>query len=126
MSRRDGQIIPKGEKKWLVRWFDGYREDGRRRYKSEIVEGAKVDAEKKLPETLMSRDHGTYVEPKPLTVSEYVERWLDSMRDGVSERTRALYATLLRKHVCSKLGARPLQKVSTLEVQGVIDGMENL
>ncbi len=46
MARRDGQIIARGQRKWLVRWHLGQDPGtGKYRYKSETIHGTKRDAQ---------------------------------------------------------------------------------
>ena len=56
-----GQIIKKGESRWMVRWFLG-RDNGKRRYASKTVHGTKKDAQQFLREILRQRDLGVVVE----------------------------------------------------------------
>ena len=77
MARRAGQIIDRGERKWLVRWHVGQNpETGKYRYKSKTVHGTKRDAQKFLNGLLRSRDLGTYAEPSKVSVDQYLDRWL--------------------------------------------------
>ncbi len=79
MARRDGQIIARGERKWLVRWHLGQDPStGTYKYKSETIHGTKRDAQKKLNAVLRSRDLGTYVEPARISLNHYLDKWLET------------------------------------------------
>ena len=83
-----GQIIKRGDKTWVVRIFTGRDAQGKRRYLNKTVKGNKKDAEKYLSHTLTAISTGTFVEPSPLTVGEYLDRWLQTAaRRRVTERT---------------------------------------
>jgi hypothetical protein len=56
-----GQIIPGGERTWLVRIFLGRDPGtGKRRYESHTVHGSKRDAQKSLTEALAKLDRGEH------------------------------------------------------------------
>lgn len=118
-GRRDGQIIARGERKWLVRWYNGAGADGKRRYKSKLVHGTKKDAQAFLNKTLRSRDLGEYVEPTRLTVDEYLDRWL---KDGARGSPRSLEGArwLLAKHVRPRIGSLRLDRLAPLDIQAVL------
>ena len=126
MGRREGSITPKGPGRWLIRWYVGTGANGKQLRRSRVVHGSRRKAERELRHILHSRDQGVYVEPSKLTVDEYLDRWLNSLRtsESVTERTWALYESLLRNHVRPHLGARTLQKLNTPEVQEVVDSMQ--
>jgi hypothetical protein len=45
-SRRVGQVLERGENKWLIRIFRGYKPNGANDYFNKTFRGAKKDAEK--------------------------------------------------------------------------------
>ncbi len=95
MSRRDGQIIRRGESKWLVRWYDA----ASGKYPSKTVHGTKHDAEKVLRGILRSRDLGDYVEPNTRTPNDQLDHFLKSSANSVSGRTLADMRSILDRHV---------------------------
>ena len=58
-----GQIIKKGDNRWLVRIFQGRDTQGKRRYVSKQINGTKKDAQKYLTAALREKDLGVFVEP---------------------------------------------------------------
>jgi len=121
--RRDGQILSQGERKWLVRWYVGTSPEGKKRYKSEVVHGAKKAAQAKLNAVLRARDVGEYVEPSKLTVSAYLDRWLRDGTQSCSPRTREGYRWLLQKYVRPVIGEQRLDQLQPLDVQAVVSRM---
>ena len=64
-----GQIIRRGDRKWLVRiYLDSDPGTGRRRYHNHTVNGSKKDAERYCTAALRSRDLGTFVEPARMSL----------------------------------------------------------
>src|SRR5687768_5684095 len=96
-----GQIIPKGEKRWLVRVFKGRdQKTGKKKYFSKQINGNKKDAQKYLNGVLREMDLGIFVEPSTMTVSEYFDKWLESAaRPRVSKRTADGYEGLLTRYL---------------------------
>ena len=125
MARRAGRIIPKGERKWLVRWCLGQDEKtGKYLYKAKTVHGIKRDAQAFLNQILRSRDLGTYVEPTKLTLNSYLDRWLKSAGSALAERTLDDYTRLLARYIRPKLGTARLDALRPLHLQEIYDAME--
>lgn len=65
-----GQIIKRGERKWVVRIFMGRDEQGKRNYLNKTIKANKKDAQEYLTRTLAAITAGTFVLPsKPLLTS---------------------------------------------------------
>jgi len=58
-----------------------------------------------------------------LTLGLYLDRWLKSLKQKVSERTYGGYESLLKLHVRPVLGTKRLSKLRPLDFQSVIDAM---
>ena len=113
-----GQIIKKGDNRYLIRIYQGRDANGRRRYFSRQIKGTRRDAQKLLTATLRDMDTGTFVEPTKLTVKEYLERWLkDAARPRVSRRTANGYAGIVERYISPSLGSQRLDKLQPLDIQ---------
>jgi len=120
-----GQIIKRGERTWLVRIFMGRDEKGKRRYLNQTIKGKKKDAETYLSKTLADISMGTFVEPSPLTLGEYLDKWLEAAaRPRVSRRTADGYAGLLDRYVRGPLGSKRLDSLKALDIQKVYGAMQ--
>ncbi|MFO0687491.1 MAG: tyrosine-type recombinase/integrase [Myxococcota bacterium] len=118
MSRRAGQVTKRGESKWLVRLYVGSHPDtGRRIYHAETVHGTKKSADARLREMLTQRDLGQFLEPSMISVSAYLDRWLEHVEGSTRPRTAQDYRRFLDHYVRHALGARPLAKLNPLELQ---------
>ncbi len=119
-----GQIIKRGDKTWIVRIFTGRDEKGKRRYLNKTIKGNKKDAEKYLNTTQTAISTGTFIEPSPLTVGAYLDKWLDSVARGrVRPRTFASYTKVLLRYARPVLNERKLSSVRPLDVQALYAGM---
>ncbi len=119
-----GQIIKRGKNSWLVRIFEGRDAEGKRRYLNKTIRGKKNSAEKYLRKTLLDMDRGMFVEPSPLTLDEYIKKWLESAaRPRVQVRTADGYEALLRRYIRPVLGKRQIDKLQPLDIQNVYGQM---
>lgn len=120
-----GQIIPRGEDTWLVRIFTGRDEKGKRQYLNKTIKGKKKDAQDYLSKTLTAISSGTFVEPSPLSLKGYLEKWLDTAaRPRVSERTFSGYCYLVTQYVePSTLAGIKLSDVRPLNIQKLYSDM---
>ena len=104
-----GQIIKRSDKTWLVRIFTGRDASGKRRYLNKTIKGNKKDAEKYLHQTLTAISTGTFIQPSPLTVNAYLDRWLQTAAHRrVTERTFESYQWLLKNYVRPVIGEKRL------------------
>ena len=116
--RRSGSIKKKRDGLFLVSVFLGRDANGKRQYHYKQIQGTKGDAQTYLNDILHSKDTGTFVKPLPLTLNEYLTKWLaTAARPRVSERTHEGYTYLLDRHIQPELGQRKLSDVRPLHIQ---------
>jgi integrase len=124
MSRRgNGSIDKRGENSFRLRYYVGEQ-----RF-TETFRGTKSDAGKRLRELLKAGDDGQHVAPTRLTFGQWVGQWLESGAPGqrkkrVGARTLERYEELLRCHALPGLADKPLQKVSSTDVDTLYRGLE--
>src|SRR5947208_16516493 len=77
MSRKVGQIIARGERRWLVRVYLGRdRETRKRAYHNRTIYGSLRYAQAFLTRRLHERDLSRGVEGLQVTVDEFLDHWL--------------------------------------------------
>lgn len=120
-----GQIIKKGDRKWLVRVFLGRDgQSGKKRYFNKQVTGSKKDAQNYLNRVLSSIDEGVFVPPSKETIGEYLDEWLkNSARQKWSDRTYRDYTYYIDRHVRPALGLRKLSALQPLDIQELYTAM---
>jgi Phage integrase, N-terminal SAM-like domain len=97
----------------MVRVFLGRNpNNGKRRYLDKTVRGTKKDTRRYLNGVLRDIDLGIFVEPSLLSVDDYLDKWLETMKAKVSPLTAKGYGYLLANHVRPALGARRLASIS--------------
>lgn len=77
----------------------------------------KGEASEKLRAALAERDSGFVFDDGKLTVGEYLEKWLDTVRDTVKDRTWERHESVVRLHLVPELGGVRLSRLTPMEVQ---------
>jgi integrase len=110
-TRERGQLVKKGDGKYLIRVYLG-RDKGKRRYASQTVTGSKKDADARLVKWLREMDTDTFVKPQEnVTVSRLLDEWLSSKTD-VEPGTRKGYQMRVDKCLKPHIGFLKLSQVS--------------
>ena len=77
-SRRQGTVNQRYKGSWELKWYGPADQNGNQKRISETVRGTKKEAEKILRERLLSVDNGSFVDKSKETVSEFMNRWLET------------------------------------------------
>jgi integrase len=125
MSRKVGQIIPRGERRWLVRVYLGRDHDTRTRtYHNRTIYGSLRHAQAYLTRRLHERDLCRGVEGLQVTVDEFLDHWLKTaVKPKVRQKTYSDYAAMLRRYIRPAFGVRNLASLSPLEIQAAYQVM---
>lgn len=67
-----GQVIPKGDRKWLVRWYVGRDANNKRVYNSETINGTHAQAQQALRKKLSAKDSGTLTALSKESLCQYL------------------------------------------------------
>jgi len=124
-ARRVGQIIPRGENKWLIRVPLGQDEStGKRVTYNKTVRGTKKDADKFLTGILRQIDLGEFVEPSTITVNGFLDKWFDTMGSRVTAQTLRSYRYLAANHIRPVIGNRKMSSIHAWDIQQVYAEVE--
>jgi integrase len=119
-----GSIINRGKSTWLVRIFLGRNAEGRREYLNHTIHGTKAAAEEWRTKKLRERDCGASIKGQSITVSEYLDQWLETtVKPKVRAHTAGQYESILRLHVKPAIGAKLLTGVKPPDVQAIYNAM---
>jgi integrase len=125
VSRRrgnnEGSISRRKDGRWMGR-FTIQTEKGP---KQKAVYGkTRKEVAEKLTKAMADREGGLYFEAENLSVSEFLERWLnDSVRGSVRASTHASYRRQVERYVVPTIGGMKLKKVTPAHVQGLYRSM---
>lgn len=115
-----GQIIKRSERRWLTRVYLGRDAAGKRKFHSKTVHGTKKDAEAYLRDRLQELSRGDLKRPSTMTVNEFLNSWLLSIRGAVRARTHADYADTLKRYVRPRIGHLTLATVTPMVVSELV------
>jgi hypothetical protein len=79
-SRRVGQVLERGENRWLIRVFIGYKSNVSNDYFNKTIHGTKKLAEAWLRAALVRKDKGEPLEDPDVTFAVLFEEWLISKK----------------------------------------------
>jgi integrase len=123
-----GHIQRRGKASWRLKFEGGTRDPqtGKRKIQYVTVRGTKREAQVKLAELIASVGNSSYVEPSKLTAAEHVtarvEQWQadydPATKTGISDLTAEGYRELTETHIVPHLGAKLIQKLTTLDIEG--------
>ena len=116
-----GHIRSRGKGSWELK-FDAGRDPatGKRKIQYVSFRGTKREAQVKLASLIAAVGNGGYVEPSKLSVAEHVRASALTIGDrpeAISARTAQRYHQLSDGQIAPHIGARLLQKLTTLDIE---------
>jgi integrase len=125
MSRKVGQIIARGKRRWLIRVYLGRdRETRRRKYYNRTVHGSLRQAQAYLTKRLHERDLCRRAQGVQATVDEFLDHWLKTAaKPKLREKTYRDYEAMLRRYIRPHIGTKILAALSPLDIQGAYQHM---
>lgn len=114
------QIGDQTRYRWVVD-IGTHPKTGKRRQLTRTFDQLKV-AQRELNKVLNKVGNGTFAAPSKLTVNAYLDTWIRSATRGKEENTKVNYANAL-KPVRELYGEKPLQRLSTIDVEDLVDHM---
>jgi integrase len=109
-DRSPGQIVPRGDRKWLLRIFLHRTAAGKKVYSSKVFAGTFSQARQELTKMLAEKGQGTFVAPAKKKVEEFLLEWLE--RKEVSARTKYGYSRVIAVWIAPRIGALKLDKLT--------------
>ena len=125
MARKVGQIIARGNRRWLIRVYLGRdHETKKRNYHNRTIRGSMREAQAYLTKKLRERDLGRDLEGAKITLNEYLDRWLETaVNPRVRQKTCQDYDGILRRYIRPRLGDRVLASMLPMDIQTTYQGM---
>ena len=117
MSRRrvkgEGSVYKRGDGRVVGEYKDA---NGKHRY---VSGKTKAEVRAKLRKLLADRDAGISYDSENLTVGGYLDRWLESVKNTVRDRTWRRHEQVVRVHLRPTIGAVKLERLHALQVEAV-------
>jgi integrase len=115
--RPRGTITSRSPGSHRIRISLGRDRDGKRRFSTKTVRGTLSEAKRELTRLLSAADVGEHVDPSRVTVGEWLDTWIAATKAEVSGKTHERYAEIVRCYLRPALGAIPLQRLTTADIQ---------
>ena len=116
-GNNEGTIRKRKNGTWEGRYTIGYDSHGKQKQKS-IYGKTRTEVAKKLSEMTSAIQNGSYIAPRNLTLSEWLDVWLTSYAYiKVRPSTYASYQAYIERHVSPIIGGLQLQKLTTNQLQ---------
>jgi len=121
--RRTGHIRERSPGSFELRYSLGTDPaTGKRKIATATVRGTLKEAEKEMRRLLRAVDTGEHVDPNRLTVREWLETWLDAIRQEVAPRTAERYGEIVNNYLTLALGNLALTKLAPVHILGAYNG----
>lgn len=118
-----GQLIDRGNDKFLVRVYMGLDDNGKRKYHNKTIKGKK-EAQKYLNKILHKVDTGTFTDNGKVKLKEHMETWLETVvKNRVREKTYLDYKDRTRLYITPEIGDVKLDKLKPEHIQVLYSGM---
>ena len=119
MSRKVGQIVARGDGRWLVRVFLGRDPvTHKRTYYNRTIRGPFRQAQMHLTKKLHERDLRRGLEGVQVTLDEFLDHWLNTAaKTRLREKTYRDYESMLRRYIRPQLGSRKIAVLSPVDIQ---------
>ena len=90
---------------------------GKRRQKWVTVNGTKKEAEKELARLINEIETGFYTEPSKMSFGEYLDLWLETMKNKVKQTTWNEYMYRTKRWRKTSIATKPLQKITSMDIE---------
>ena len=118
-----GQLIRRGEMKWLVRVYLGRDEKGGRQYSAKTIEGTANAAQRELTKMLRDADTKTLVRRSKQTFAAYLEDWYKTKID-VSKATLNSYKYMMEHYAVPVFGSLKLNEITPQVLQSFYNDLK--
>jgi integrase len=123
-ARTPGRIEKRGKDKYLLRVYTGTDGNGKRRYINKTFHGTSKQAQKALRQMLLDKDLGLLSDAGHISLDDYLDQWLDTVKPNVRPKSYKEYAGALKRYVRPVLGAKKLSSIKPVDIQAVYTAMQ--
>jgi len=110
-----GHIRERSPGHWAI-ILDARDASGARKRRWHSFAGTKRQAQVEAARLISELQNGTRIDPSRMTVSAFLERWIEHMQGQVSPRSHERYAELCRKNLTPLLGGLALTKLQPAHI----------
>jgi len=95
---------------------------GKRLRATTTIEGTRREAERELTRLLRAADTNQHVDTARMTVGQWLDHWIDSIRTEISPKTHESYGEIVRCYLKPPLGSIRLDKLTPSDIQKASNG----
>ncbi len=114
-GRGEGNITQRPDGRWVARVDQGW-EGGKRRRKA-VYGKTRREVAGKLTKLLRDVQQGTVIPDERVTVTQFLQRWLEHKRTRLRPRAWLTYEQAVRLHLDPGIGKIPLARLSPVELE---------
>lgn len=111
-----GHLKKRSKDSWTIVVDLGFKANGKRNQKWKSIKGTKKEAEALLARMLTELEDGVYIDAKKTSVSDYLDKWIASIKGSVSSTTYERYKQLCDKHLKPTIGNIALNKLQAIRI----------
>jgi integrase len=117
-GRGEGGIYQRGDGPWCASLSLGYDGNGKRKRRT-VYGDTKQEVQEKLRKLQADAAGGMLCEVRQVTVRQYLERWLKSVKPTVQPNTFDPYQRHCNRHIIPKLGNHKMGQLAPVHVEGL-------
>lgn len=129
MSKRsngEGSIRKRANNRWEARYTVGHDPDTEKQIRKSVYGKTKEEVVQKLRKIQYQIDSGNYIEPSKITVSDWLNTWLNTYKKGqIRVSTYNVYQDNIRLHINPHIGHFQLTKIRPEHVQKMINDISD-
>ena len=112
-----GTIRQRPDGRWEARYTVGRNPGTGKQIQKSVYGATQAEVRKKLQQTSVDIDNGTYTEPSRLTVGQWLNIWLNEYTGNIGPLTEVSYRGHVRNHLEPELGSIKLISLSAHTIQ---------
>lgn len=114
MSRKEGQIIPKGPGRYQIRFA---LRRGHRATFTKTINCSLSEAKKELRRLLVERDNGLLLSPTTLLLDEWIDQWLTDVKAATARpKTLETYRDLAKRYIYPSFAGCPVRDITKVQI----------
>jgi len=114
--RENGHLRERSPGRWAIVISVRDPATGKRKRHWHSFRGTKSEAKAERIRLIAAVNAGTSVEPRKLTMAQFLEQWLEHVKPNVSPRTHERYCELVRLNILPLLGGMLLTKLQARDI----------
>lgn len=122
-AQGNGTIRQRPDGRWEARYVVGNDPGTGKQIRKSVYGDTQKEVRQKLNAVVKEIDEGTYFEPSKITVSKWLDVWLEEYTDDKKYQTVKHYKAQVNTHIKPALGAIKLESLTTPQIQKFYNGL---